>query len=198
MRVSIVAKPALLAVKGRDALAVWQVHDGETLVGSFRIDLDRKLAAVGSDVSLLHEAGNFLQGSFAPDRSEILVKQLIGRRQDGFGGRRGTALRFGSGLLFANDGNTDRFGGAAMARIASHLTVSFEIVFVDGEHHLHHFARGYFCLLVVLVELHLLAFANMAVLAFDTERSGNELHGGKHEVRRNSLERLDVLELFFG
>src|SRR5690348_17326041 len=115
MRVSIVAKPALLAIKGRDALAVWQVHDGETLARSFRIDLDRKLAAVGSDVSLFHEARNFLQGSFTPDRSEILVEKLIGWRQDGFWGRGSTALPFGSGLLFTNDGNTDRFGGAAMA-----------------------------------------------------------------------------------
>jgi hypothetical protein len=39
-----------------------------------------------------------------------------------------------------------------MAGIAGHVAVAFEIVFVDGEHHFHHFAGGDFCFLVVFIE----------------------------------------------
>ena len=41
---------------------------------------------------------------------------------------------------------------AAMAGIASHLTLTVEVIFINSEHHLHHFARGLLWLLIVLLE----------------------------------------------
>ena len=76
--------------------------------------------------------------------------------------------------------------------------MAFEIVFVDGEHHLHHFAGGDFRLLVVFVEIETFFAADVAVLALDAERGGDELHGGKYLVGGNAFQDFDVLELLFG
>src|SRR5258708_1167555 len=55
------AEPPLLPVKRSDALAALKMHDGDPLVGSLGIDLNRKmLTAEGAENSLLHAAGDFL------------------------------------------------------------------------------------------------------------------------------------------
>jgi hypothetical protein len=43
------------------------VHDGEALVGSFCIDLDGKLMAVGVDFPFFQAAGDLLQSGFTAD-----------------------------------------------------------------------------------------------------------------------------------
>ncbi len=85
-----------------------------------------------------------------------------------------------------------------MAGVAGDIAVAFEIVFVDGEHHLHHFASGDFRLLVVFVEIETFIAADVAILTFDAERSGDELHGGEYQVGGNTFQSLDIFELFFG
>ena len=50
--------------------------------------------------------------------------------------------------------------------------MAFEIVLVDGKHHSHHFAGGLFREFVVFIH----RSANVAVVALDAERRGDELH----------------------
>ncbi len=68
-----------------------------------------------------------------------------------------------------------------------------EIVLVDRHHHVDHLACGDFGLFVVLFE----SMLDVAELAFDAQRSANELHRGDHLFGRDSLESLNILELFF-
>ena len=118
--------------------------------------------------------------AFAADGSEIFIEKLIGRRQNRFGGDGSFGrLGFGLGVFGGDKGSGDGIGGAAMAGIAGHIAVSFEIVFVDGEHHLHHFAGGDFRLLVVFLEIETFIAADVAILAFDAERGGADVPGGR-------------------
>ena len=79
-----------------------------------------------------------------------------------------------------------------MTRITTDPALPIEILLVDGEHHLHHFSRGLFGLLVILLE----SVMNVAELALDSERSGDELHGRKQIVGGNVLQYLHILECF--
>ena len=78
-----------------------------------------------------------------------------------------------------------------MAGVAGHLAMSVEAVSVDGEHHLHHFARSLLRLFVVFLE----SILDVTEIALDSERCRDELHGGKDLVRRDALQHLYVLEL---
>ena len=69
--------------------------------------------------------------------------------------------------------------------------MAFEVVFVDGKHHGHHFARGLLGLLVVFFE----GALDVAELALHAQRCGDELHGGHQLVGRNILEDLNILVL---
>ena len=71
--------------------------------------------------------------------------------------------------------------------------MTLEVVFIDRHHHFDHLARRDFGLLVVLF----VRMRNVAELAFDAERSSNELHRGDDLVGRDSLESLNILEFFF-
>ena len=79
-----------------------------------------------------------------------------------------------------------------MAGIAGNFSVALEVVFIDRHHHIDHLPRGDFGLFVVLF----VRVRHMAELAFDAKRSGNELHRGDHLIGRDSLESLNILELF--
>src|SRR5580658_208598 len=155
--------------------------------------------AVGSQVALFDATSQFLQSGIAADGGKIFIEQLIRRRQDRLSdaGRFG-GLGFGLGVLGGNEGSAYGIGSATMAGIAGDFAVAFETVFIDGEHHLHHFAGGDFGLFVVLFEIEAFLAADVAVLAFDAERSGNELHGGNYLVSGNALQNFDVFVLIFG
>jgi hypothetical protein len=58
-----------------------------------------------------------------------------------------------------------------------------KVSLIDGEHHLHHLARGLLVSLVVLFK----GILHVAELAFHTERCCDELHGGKDLFCRNPL-----------
>ena len=62
-----VPQPTLIAIEGGNAETVGHTRDGNALVGSFCIDLDRELMAVGVDFALFHAAGDLLQSGLATD-----------------------------------------------------------------------------------------------------------------------------------
>ena len=72
--------------------------------------------------------------------------------------------------------------------------MSVKVVLVNGEHHLHHFARRLLRLLVVLVH----GVLDVAVLAINSQRCRYKLHGRNHLIGRNTLQHLDVLVRLFG
>jgi hypothetical protein len=80
-----------------------------------------------------------------------------------------------------------------MAGIAGDLAMALEVVFVDRHHHVDHLARGDFGLFVVLF----VRVFNMAVLAFNAERSRNELHRGNDLLGGYTLKGLNIFELLF-
>ncbi len=71
--------------------------------------------------------------------------------------------------------------------------MAFEVFFVDGHHHVNHFARRDFRLLVVFVHL----ARHVAVFTLDTQGSGDELHRRDNLLSGNALERLYVLVFLF-
>src|SRR5712692_7660628 len=83
---------------------------------------------------------------------------------------------------------------SAVARVAGHCAMILEGAFVDGEHHLHHLARGLFGLLVVLLKRAL----HVAVFALNPKRGGDELHRRDELVCWNPFQDLDVLEGLIG
>src|SRR6266446_6078213 len=188
-------EPSLLSIKRSDALPALKMHDGYPFVGSLSIDLYRKvLTAECAESSLLHAARDFLDRSRAANSGKIFVEKLVRHRHRGFfltelfpfDGRR-------LGLFVDDDGCAHRIRGAAVARVAGHLAVSLEIVLIDGHHHVNHLPRGDFGLLVVFLK----SMLHVAVFAFHSERSRNELHRGDKLIGRYALERLNILELFF-
>ncbi len=82
-------------------------------------------------------------------------------------------------------------GNAAF--VTGNLAAALEVFLIDRHHHVDHLARCYFRLFVVF----LVRMRHVAILAFDSKRSRNELHRGNHLIRRNSLQRLNILELLF-
>jgi hypothetical protein len=67
-----------------------------------------------------------------------------------------------------------------------------KLVRIEGERHLDHAAGGLLRLFVVLIE----GIANVAELAFDAQRCRYELHRRNQLVRRNALQRLQILKLW--
>ena len=80
---------------------------------------------------------------------------------------------------------------------APHALAALERAGVDVVHHAHHVARGFFRLLLVLVEAPLRT-DDVAMITAHAERGRNELHGGTKLLGRQILEDLDVLEVFGG
>jgi hypothetical protein len=71
--------------------------------------------------------------------------------------------------------------------------MSLEVVFINGEHHLHHLSRSQLRFLVILFA----GAFHMAELASHAQGRGDELHPGNYLVSRNSLQNLNIFELFF-
>jgi hypothetical protein len=94
----------------------------------------------------------------------------------------------------AHNRNRQRSRRAAMAGVAGDVAMAFEIISVEREHHSHHLAGHLLRLLIVLIEM----VFDVAVTAFDVERSGDELHRGNHLAGRNSFEDLDIFVNLLG
>jgi hypothetical protein len=73
-----------------------------------------------------------------------------------------------------------------MADIAGNFSPAFEIVLINGHHHLHPLAGYQFRLFVILVAV----IFDLAEPAFHRERRADELHGRDRWARRNALEHL--------
>jgi hypothetical protein len=127
-----------------------------------------------------------------------IVEDLVGIRRGGLGVDGGTFVQCGLRVFVADDGHADGMRGTAVAGVAGDYFLSFEIVFIDGVHHFDHFARGKLGLLVVFVEDHLAAVADVAVFAVNAEGGGDELHSGENLFGRDAFEDLDVFELLLG
>ena len=87
---------------------------------------------------------------------------------------------------------------AVVARITRHCPNTFELVFVDGGHHLHHRARDSLQLRVVgeLVPS-VDAFGDVAIDAVQTQGGGKHSHRVHEFIDRNAFQKLDVLENLF-
>jgi len=79
------------------------------------------------------------------------------------------------------------------AGITGNFAFVLEVVLVDCHHHVNHLAGSNFRLLVVFF----IRVRHMAVFAFDSKGSRDELHRRNHLLGWDSLQSLDILEFFF-
>src|SRR6185437_72227 len=89
-----------------------------------------------------------------------------------------------------NEG-ADGVGASSMAGIASHHLLSFEIAFVEIEHHRHHLAGRLFLWHIILVPL----INNMAEPTSNSEIAFNHVHCRDYLISRQALKRLYIFEL---
>ena len=196
------AEPAGMAVEGGDGVATLGVCMRETrLSGAFAVDFDGVgCGPMPVSVPFCTRLVIFWTAEAPPTAAMYLSRIWFGVGRRGLGVDDGIFAAGQAGLRFfvADDRDADGMRGAAVAGVAGDFFLAFEIVFVDGVHHFDHFAGGELGLLVVFVEDHLVAVADVAVLAVDAERGGDELHGGEDLLGGDAFEDFDVFELLLG
>ena len=77
-----------------------------------------------------------------------------------------------------------------MAGVAGYFLLIFELCVVDFLYHAHHLPRSLLWSLVVLLKCVLY----MAIIAMNSQRRGDELHGWQQQVGRCVVEHFQVLE----
>ena len=92
-----IPEPSGMTVKGRNVVAVRSMHCGNSLVRGLGQHFHRKLPPAEADRPLLHAAGNLLQCLGAARGLNVLIDDLICRRQ-----RRGSASAFGASGRFGS------------------------------------------------------------------------------------------------
>src|ERR1700693_1501077 len=176
------------------------MDDRRSLTGNFAENVDRENPSAEIDSPLLHPRGQFANCGRATKGVEVLGENLFGRRNVG----RNRAMLVFLLLLHLSGRNLSarfsdhwcsyRMRGSVMAGVTSHFALSLEIVLIDGEHHLHHFASSLLGLFIVLLGRSL----NVAETALHSERVGNELHRRDQLVRGYTLQNLDILVNLIG
>lgn len=77
-------EPALMAVETSEAVVAGKMRDGNTLVGSFGVDVDGdRLATKTGKRAVLDAAGYFVEGVCATGGFQVIIEGLSGRRQSG-------------------------------------------------------------------------------------------------------------------